>query len=97
MKKPTVHPKTLERWAEMTSENDHRRVREAIAAWLCVHVHPSFIFYAKLFESMEQSLQYGFVPHEFLPTECSVTDIMFEDLEKNYKCNELSEQIKKCL
>lgn len=95
--KPVVPKQTLERWAEMTSDNDHRKVREAIASWLCVHVHPSFIFYAKLFAVMEECIQDKQVPHEFLSTECSVTDLMLKELYDEYKCKRLVNQINKCL
>lgn len=94
---PKIPKQTLQEWAEMTSNNDHRRVRQKIAEWLCVYVHPSFIFYSKLFFVMEDCIQKRQIPHEFLSTECSVTDIMLNDLEKNYKGKRLVNVINKCL
>jgi hypothetical protein len=81
----------------MTDENHHQEVRIEIAGWLAANVHPSFVFYTKLFAVMNDCIKERFVPHEFLNVECATTDAMLEELYNEYGSKQLVKQINKCL
>lgn len=95
--KPKLSKELQQRWYKMTDENYHQEVRIEIAGWLAANVHPSFIFYAKLFSAMNYCKKERFVPHEFLKVECATTDAMLEELCNEYGCKRLVKQINKCL
>ena len=97
--KPKVPKQTLQKWAEMTSYNDHIGVRISIARWLFLNLDTRFMFYTLLFHSMEFSVSTskGNMPNGFLPTENAVTDIMLNEVRNDYGCKRLYNQINKCL
>ena len=99
--KPKVPKDLLKKWAQMTSDNDHRRVREDIARWLFLNLDSSFMFYVCMFSTMEYCVhkqQEGQpLPYGFLRSECAITDAMLEEVEKYYDGKKLVEAINKCL
>ena len=95
--KPKLSKELQQRWYQMTDENYHREVRNEIATYLAVNVHPSFMFYAKLFAVMRDCINEQVVPHEFLKIECATTDAMLKELYDDYDCKMLVAQINRCL
>lgn len=97
-----ISSRLLDKWADMTENNEHIEVRIKIAQHIAKHFDKSFGLYVNMFKALKKQRDAVIadktycIKVDWLGNECAVTNLMFEDIEKYYG-KELAEQIGACL